>query len=375
MQSLLSADAARGLHRRGARRLREDPRAAPRQEGAGAAARRSPRRARSGHADRLVGLPAAAPRKPGLTVLRDYPLDKLRAVHRLDAVLPGLGALRALSEDPRGSGRRRGGAQAATPTRWRCCSGSCAKNGSRERRARPLPGGAGERRRHRDLPRRDARASVAHDLAQPAPAEPEADRPRQPVPGGLRRAEANPACPTGSAPSRWPSAASRRTLAQFEAQHDDYNAIMLKVLADRLAEAFAEHLHERVRREFWGYAPDERADGRATDRRDLPRHPPGARLSRLPGPHREGRAVRAARGRAERRHARSPSPSRCCRRPRCRASTSRIPSRRYFAVGKIGRDQVEDYARRKGMRGRGGGEWLAPYLDYEPADIMAAHST
>ena len=47
-------------------------------------------------------------------------------------------------------------------------------------------------------------------------------------------------------------------LAQFEAQHDDYSAIMLKVLADRLAEAFAEHLHERVRREFWGYAPEER---------------------------------------------------------------------------------------------------------------------
>src|SRR5258706_3836572 len=47
-------------------------------------------------------------------------------------------------------------------------------------------------------------------------------------------------------------------LTQFEAQHDDYSAIMLKVLADRLAEAFAEHLHERVRREFWGYAPEEK---------------------------------------------------------------------------------------------------------------------
>ena len=52
-------------------------------------------------------------------------------------------------------------------------------------------------------------------------------------------------------------------LAQFEAQHDDYSAIMLKVLADRLAEAFAEHLHERVRREFWGYAPDEQLSGEA----------------------------------------------------------------------------------------------------------------
>src|SRR5260221_2860064 len=45
---------------------------------------------------------------------------------------------------------------------------------------------------------------------------------------------------------------------RFEASHDDYNAIMLKVLADRLAEAFAERLHQRVRREFWGYAADEK---------------------------------------------------------------------------------------------------------------------
>src|SRR5690606_35804292 len=49
-------------------------------------------------------------------------------------------------------------------------------------------------------------------------------------------------------------------LARLEAAHDDYGAIMLKALADRLAEAFAEHLHERVRREFWGYAPDEALD-------------------------------------------------------------------------------------------------------------------
>ena len=84
-------------------------------------------------------------------------------------------------------------------------------------------------------------------------------------------------------------------LAQFEAQHDDYNAIMLKVLADRLAEAFAEHLHERVRREFWGYAPDEQLTRRTDDRRSLPRHPSGAGLSGLSRPHRKARLVRAAR--------------------------------------------------------------------------------
>ena len=53
----------------------------------------------------------------------------------------------------------------------------------------------------------------------------------------------------------WPSSRAR-----FEAAHDDYSAILLTALADRLAEAFAERLHEKVRRELWGYAPDERLD-------------------------------------------------------------------------------------------------------------------
>ena len=52
-------------------------------------------------------------------------------------------------------------------------------------------------------------------------------------------------------------------VARFEAAHDDYGSIMLKALADRLAEAFAERMHERVRREFWGYAPHEQARRRA----------------------------------------------------------------------------------------------------------------
>ena len=72
---------------------------------------------------------------------------------------------------------------------------------------------------------------------------------------------------------------------QFLDDHDDYSAIMLKALADRLAEAFAERLHQRVRTEFWGYAADEQLEQRRTDRREVPRHPPRARLPGLPGPH------------------------------------------------------------------------------------------
>ena len=73
---------------------------------------------------------------------------------------------------------------------------------------------------------------------------------------------------------------------------DDYSAIMLKALADRLAEAFAEALHHRVRTDLWGYAPRRGAEQRGHDRREVPRHPPGARLSGLPRPQRQARHVR-----------------------------------------------------------------------------------
>jgi 5-methyltetrahydrofolate--homocysteine methyltransferase len=70
---------------------------------------------------------------------------------------------------------------------------------------------------------------------------------------------------------------------------------MLKALADRLAEAFAERLHQRVRTDLWGYAPDERWP-RRPDRRAVPRHPPRAGLPGLPGPQRQARDVRRAAG-------------------------------------------------------------------------------
>ena len=69
-------------------------------------------------------------------------------------------------------------------------------------------------------------------------------------------------------------------VADYKAKHDDYNAILVKALADRLAEAFAERMHERVRTELWGYAPDEDLDNEALIRRSLSRHPAGARAIR-----------------------------------------------------------------------------------------------
>ena len=81
---------------------------------------------------------------------------------------------------------------------------------------------------------------------------------------------------------------------RFKRANDDYSAILVKALADRLAEAFAERLHQRVRKEFWGYAPDEKLEQRGADRGEISRHPPGARLSGAARPHREGHAVQAA---------------------------------------------------------------------------------
>ncbi len=155
-----------------------------------------------------------------------------------------------------------------------------------------------------------------------------------------------------------------KRVAAFEAANDDYNAIMLKVLADRLAEAFAERLHERVRREFWGYAPAERLSASeliaeayrgirpAPGYPACPDHTAKGPLFRLLD------AERNADMRLTESYAMWPA-----------AAVSGFylahPESGYFAVGKIGRDQVEDYARRVGMRVAEAETWLAPYLAYE----------
>ncbi|WP_230687905.1 methionine synthase [Hymenobacter ruricola] len=156
-----------------------------------------------------------------------------------------------------------------------------------------------------------------------------------------------------------------KLLDQYAADHDDYSSIMVKALADRLAEAFAERLHERVRREFWGYAPDEHLTNE-----DLVQE--------------KYRGVRPAPGY-----------------PGCPDHTEKItlfqlldaegntgisltenlamypassvsgmyyahPDSRYFGLGKIGVDQVADIAQRKGMKLADLERWLMPNLNYEP---------
>jgi 5-methyltetrahydrofolate--homocysteine methyltransferase len=153
-------------------------------------------------------------------------------------------------------------------------------------------------------------------------------------------------------------------VAAFEAAHDDYSAIMLKVLADRLAEAFAERLHERVRREFWGYGPEERLTSTeliAEAYRGIRPAPgyPACPDHRAKGPlFRLLEAERNAHMKLTESYAMWPP-----------AAVSGFylshPDGAYFAVGKIGRDQVEDYARRSGLSLAEAEKWLAPNLAYE----------
>ncbi|MDD5365920.1 MAG: methionine synthase [Gallionellaceae bacterium] len=156
----------------------------------------------------------------------------------------------------------------------------------------------------------------------------------------------------------------------FEAAHDDYSAILFKALCDRLAEAFAERMHQRIRTEYWGYAPEEISGSEALSNEQLineeyrgirpapgypacPEHSEkGPLFDLLKVPENIGVTLTES-------YAMLPM-----------ASVSGFyfshPDSRYFAVARIGKDQVEDYARRKGWDLATAERWLAPNLGYTP---------
>ncbi len=151
--------------------------------------------------------------------------------------------------------------------------------------------------------------------------------------------------------------------ARFEADHDDYNSIMIKALADRLAEAFAEKLHRDVRTTHWGYAPDETLENidlikeRYIGIRPAPGYPSQP-------DHTEKRTIFNLLRAEEMGLNLTES---CAMTPAAAVSGLYFahPNARYFAVGRIGRDQVEDYAARKGMPLDEVERWLGPILAYE----------
>ena len=154
-------------------------------------------------------------------------------------------------------------------------------------------------------------------------------------------------------------------VAAYEARHDDYNAIMLKALADRLAEAFAEHLHWRVRRELWGYSPDEDADSERLVRERYRGIRPAPGYPACPDHTDKGPLFELLDT--------TGNTSMTLTESYAMLPTAAVsgfyfshPESRYFAVGKVERDQVEDYARRKGWDLATAEKWLAPNLGYEP---------
>jgi 5-methyltetrahydrofolate--homocysteine methyltransferase len=160
---------------------------------------------------------------------------------------------------------------------------------------------------------------------------------------------------------------TKERIDQFRAELDDYSGILLESLADRLAEAFAERMHERVRRELWGYAPDEHLDDRQLLKEEYAGIRPAPGYPASPD-HTEKQAlwelldVEASTGmKLTESMAMWPG-----------ASVSGIyfshPESQYFVVGRLGPDQVADYAERKGWTLAEAERWLSPNLGYDPED-------
>ncbi|WP_449448310.1 methionine synthase [Thermomonas brevis] len=154
-------------------------------------------------------------------------------------------------------------------------------------------------------------------------------------------------------------------VARFEAAHDDYSAILLKSLADRLAEAFAERLHQRVRTEFWGYAPDEALDNSALIAEAYRGIRPAPGYPACPE-HSEKRVLFDLLGATA--NAGIELTEHFAMYPAASVSGMYFshPDSRYFVVGRLSKEQVADYARRKGVALAQAERWLSFNLDYDP---------
>ncbi|MBT3350643.1 MAG: methionine synthase, partial [Nitrospinaceae bacterium] len=157
---------------------------------------------------------------------------------------------------------------------------------------------------------------------------------------------------------------------QFEKDSDDYQAIMVKALADRLAEAFAECLHERVRKDYWGYAADEKLSDEDFIKERFQGIRPAPGYPACPD-HSEKRILFDILD-AEANTGISLTES-CAMFPAASVSGFYLahPDTRYFAVGRVERDQAEDYARRKGVPLEEVERWLVANLNYEPGRVVA----
>ena len=155
-----------------------------------------------------------------------------------------------------------------------------------------------------------------------------------------------------------------KLIADFEADHDDYNVIMVKAIADRLAEAFAELMHKKVRKEYWGFAPEEDFENAALIKEKYQGIRPAPGYPACPD-HTEKKALFELLQVEENTgitltesYAMYPASS-------VSGFYFSHPKARYFGLGKIGEDQLDDYANRKAMDKQEAERWLAPVLGYK----------
>jgi len=154
---------------------------------------------------------------------------------------------------------------------------------------------------------------------------------------------------------------------KFTNEHDEYNVIMVKALADRLAEAFAELLHEKVRKELWGYSPDEKFSNEELIEEKYQGIRPAPGYPAQPD-HTEKITIwkildveKNAQIKLTGSLAMYPAASVC-------GLYIAHPEAKYFNVGKIGKDQVLDYHKRKGISMKEAEKWLRPILNYSESD-------
>ena len=156
-------------------------------------------------------------------------------------------------------------------------------------------------------------------------------------------------------------------IAEFKAANDDYNAILLESIADRLAEAFAERMHQRVRKEFWGFQPDEQLDNEALIGEKYVGIRPAPGYPACPE-HTEKATLWELMDVQERTGIELTESMAMWPGAAVSGWYFSHPQSQYFVVGRLAQDQVADYAKRKGWTLREAERWLAPNLGYNPED-------
>ncbi|MBP6722733.1 MAG: methionine synthase, partial [Bacteroidia bacterium] len=159
-------------------------------------------------------------------------------------------------------------------------------------------------------------------------------------------------------------------VAQFDADLDDYNSIMAKALADRLAEAFAECLHQKVRKEIWGYAADETLGNEDLIRESYRGIRPAPGYPACPD-HTEKRLLFDLLNVEENTGITLTESMAMWPASSVSGFYFAHPQSRYFGLGKIGEDQVANYAQRKGLTKADAERWLGPNLNYEPERVKS----